>query len=56
MTETLFVAPVAPTGRWEDMTENEKAWVEFIRVISNGTDPRITSGRVRAMRALLDDM
>ncbi|MGY3438663.1 MULTISPECIES: hypothetical protein [unclassified Marinovum] len=55
MTEATFAAPAAPSGQWDKLSSNEKAWVEFIRVISNGTDPRITAGRVRAMRVLLDD-
>lgn len=33
---------------------NEKAWIEFIRVISGGRDPKITPGRVRALRGMLD--
>jgi len=36
------------------LTENEKAWIEFIRVISNGRDPGITVKRVQALRELLD--
>ncbi|WP_236019543.1 hypothetical protein [Fuscibacter oryzae] len=36
------------------MTENEKAWIEMIRVISGGRDPRITLSRVEALTKLLD--
>ena len=54
MTDRMFMAPTSPAGRWEDLTENEKAWIEFIRVISAGQDPRITPNRIRALRELLD--
>ena len=52
--DTVFTLPTAPSGDWESLTANEKAWVEFIRVISCGSDPRITTARVRALRELLD--
>ncbi len=45
---------MAPAGPWDQLTENEKAWVEFIRVISVGRDPRITPARVTALRKRLD--
>lgn len=45
---------MAPLGSWEHLSENEKAWIEFIRVISCGSDPRVTPTRVRALRELLD--
>lgn len=35
-------------------TVNEQTWIEFIRVISGGRDPKITPDRVRALRQLLD--
>jgi hypothetical protein len=54
MTEDFITIPTAPSGNWEDLTPNERAWIEFIRVISNGSDPRITPARIRALRALLD--
>ena len=44
----------SPMGPWDQLTENEKAWIEFIRVISGGRDPKITPTRVRALRELLD--
>ncbi len=50
----IFTRPTAPSGTWEDLTANERAWIEFIRIISNGTDPKITPTRVRALRVLLD--
>lgn len=52
--DTVFTLPTAPSGEWESLTTNERAWVEFIRVISCGSDPRITLGRARALRELLD--
>ncbi|WP_439562171.1 hypothetical protein [Roseinatronobacter sp.] len=52
--ENLFTLPMAPSGSWEELTPNERAWIEFIRVISCGSDPRITPGRVHALRVLLD--
>ena len=54
MSDGIFTIPTSPTGTWEELTPNERAWIEFIRVISNGTDPRITPARVRALRELLD--
>jgi len=52
--EELFTLPTAPGGQWDHLTTNEKAWIEFIRVISCGSDPKVTPTRVRALRALLD--
>jgi hypothetical protein len=54
MSDGIFFVPTAPSGTWEDLTPNERAWIEFIRVISNGSDPKITPTRVRALRELLD--
>lgn len=48
------MTPRSPTGTWEELSENEKAWIEFIRVISGGRDPKVTPARVRALRELLD--
>ena len=50
----MFKIPMAPVGPWGQLTENEKTWIEFIRVISNGRDPGITVKRVQALRELLD--
>lgn len=52
--EIVFTVPTAPAGPWNKLTPNEQAWIEFIRVISCGSDPRLTPARVRALRALLD--
>jgi len=54
MDDTVFTLPTSPTGTWEDLTPNEQAWIEFIRIISCGSDPKITPKRVRALRELLD--
>jgi hypothetical protein len=54
MTDGLFKIPMAPAGPWDQLTENEMTWIEFIRVISNGRDPGITLKRVLALRDLLD--
>ncbi|OYU19692.1 MAG: hypothetical protein CFE34_03900 [Rhodobacteraceae bacterium PARR1] len=54
MSVDIFIVPTAPSGTWEDLTPNERAWIEFIRVISNGSDPRITPTRVRAARGAPD--
>lgn len=52
--DPVFMLPTAPLARWDELTKNEQAWIEFIRVISGGSDPRITPARVRALRQLLD--
>lgn len=52
--DTVFMLPTAPAGPWDQLTKNEQAWIEFIRIISGGRDPRITPDRVRALRELLD--
>lgn len=53
--DTIFALPTAPrAGTWDQLTTNEQTWIEFIRVISNGSDPRVTPARVRALRLLLD--
>lgn len=52
--DTIFTVPTAPAGSWDQLTTNEQAWVELIRVISCGSDPRITLTRASALRALLD--
>ena len=50
----IFTLPTAPAGPWDQLTKNEKAWIEFIRIISCGSDPKVTPERVRALRELLD--
>jgi hypothetical protein len=52
--DTIFILPTAPAGPWDHLTKNEHTWIEFIRVISNGSDPKVTPKRVRALRVLLD--
>ena len=46
--------PQSPTGQWDQLSENETTWIEFIRVISGGRDPTVTPERVRKLRELLD--
>ncbi|MDZ7710636.1 MAG: hypothetical protein U5K36_11695 [Roseovarius sp.] len=36
----------------EDLTDNEVAWVEFLRMVGNGRDPRPTLRRVQLLRRL----
>lgn len=55
MRDAIFSASMAPVGPWDQLTENKKTWIEFIRVISCGSDPKITLSRVDALTALLDD-
>jgi hypothetical protein len=53
--DTIFALPTAPeAGPWDQLKQNEQTWIEFIRVISNGSDPRVTPARVRELRLLLD--
>lgn len=54
MTDAAFVVPTSPMGAWEQLSENEQTWIEFIRVISGGRDPKITTDRVRKLREVLD--
>jgi len=54
MNDTTFTLPSAPSGRWVELSRNEQVWIEFIKVISCGSDPKITPSRVRALRELLD--
>ena len=56
MSDTPFIIPMGPLGPWDQLSNNEKAWIEFIRVISCARDPALTPRRVRALTALLDDM
>lgn len=52
--DTIFTLPTAPSGVWESLTENERGWIEFIRIISCGSDPKITPTRASALTWLLD--
>jgi len=52
--EAVFTVPMGPVGPRDQLSANEKAWIEFIRVISCGSDPKVTPSRVRALRELLD--
>lgn len=46
--------PTAPSGSWEQLTTKESAWIVFILVINRDRDPKVTPGRVRALRDVLD--
>ncbi len=54
MDDTIFTLPTAPSGRWDQLTRNEQAWIEFIRVISCGSDPKVTPARIDALCKVLD--
>jgi hypothetical protein len=54
MKDGPFVVPTSPTGTWDQLSENERAWIEFIRVISGGRDPKVTPERVRKLREMID--
>jgi len=40
---------------FEDLTENERAWVGFLRLITQDTDPAPTLARVQALRSVFSD-
>jgi len=51
----IFMLPTAPAaGPWDHLTKNEQTWIEFIRVISSGPDPKVTPTRVHSLRELMD--
>lgn len=54
MNDGPFMLPTSPMGSWDELTTNEKTWIEFVRIISGGRDPKVTSDRVRKLRELLD--
>jgi hypothetical protein len=39
----------------EDITENERAWVGFLRLITQDTDPAPTLAGVQALRCVFSD-
>jgi hypothetical protein len=39
---------------WEHLTENERGWIEFIRINSGGRDPGIDLEHLRALREVLE--
>ena len=49
----VFSVPTAPDGAWEQLSSNERAWIEFIRVISCGSDPRPSVEMVRKLTDML---
>ena len=54
MPATYLLPPMTQAGPWDRLTENEKAWIEFVRVIAFGCDPTIAPTRVWSVRGLLD--
>ena len=36
----------------DDLTDNERAWIEFLRLISKGSDPGLTLRRVQLLRRI----
>ncbi len=52
--DTIFTLPTAPAGPWDHLSKNEQTWIELILFISNGSDPKVTPNRVRALRVLFD--
>jgi hypothetical protein len=54
MSEIMFTSPKSPAGPWDQLTENEKAWIEFIRVVSGGRDPKVTLARVQLLKVMLE--
>lgn len=46
------VQGIMSPARQITLSANELAWVEFIRMISNGTDPGVTLSRIQALRRL----
>lgn len=36
----------------DDLTPNERAWLRFLREISNGCDPALTLRRVQLLRRI----
>ncbi len=39
----------------DDLTQNERAWIGFLRLISNDTDPAPTVAKVQGMRFLFSN-
>ena len=54
MKDGPFTIPTGPVGPWDQLSKNEQTWIEFIRIISGGGDPKITPERARRLRELLD--
>ena len=49
-------APASIFHPWlEDLTENERAWVGFLRLITQDKDPAPTLARVQALRRVFSD-
>ncbi len=46
-------APASPPKSIFPITGNERAWIKFIRAISDRSDPGITLRRIQQLRILL---
>lgn len=57
MSEDMFMLSSHPASisTWEDLTPNERDWIEYIRIISGGRDPAVNLERVRRLRVLMDE-
>jgi hypothetical protein len=42
-------------SRHDDITSNERTWVEFLRLVSADSDPPPTLTRVQRLRSVFDD-
>ncbi len=36
------------------LTENEKSWLMFLRLVANGSDPKVTLRRVQLLRRVCE--
>lgn len=52
----MFAAPAHPArlSGWDDLTPNERGWIEMIRVISAGSDPAVDLESTAALRQVPD--
>ncbi|MEQ3728102.1 MAG: hypothetical protein ABNH38_11895 [Tateyamaria sp.] len=41
---------------FDDLTENERAWIGFLRLIVSDTDPAPTLSRIQALRRAFSDI
>jgi hypothetical protein len=55
MTTRIFRRGGHDASNWSVMgvTHNERAWIEFIRLISDDTDPAPTLARIQRLRQIL---
>jgi hypothetical protein len=53
MTDTGLIGLVLPLPDQSDLSENERAWIGFLRVLSGGSDPPPSLALVQAIREAL---